>query len=74
MGQFQEHAQVGCRRCQKATLHIRDQETMPSVVYALLSIFTCGFFLIVWLTHAIVLSYANNAKPWLCSVCGEPAR
>lgn len=67
-----EHCQAGCRRCQKATLHFRDLDETPHILYAILSIFCFIMFLPVWLFHFIMVSYGNSRKLWLCSVCGEP--
>jgi hypothetical protein len=54
-----------CQGCKKQVL-VR-QETTNDVLYAILTLFSCGLWGIVW----IISSFSN--RPWLCTACGRPA-
>ena len=54
-----------CATCNKQVLVRR--ETTNDVLYAILTIFSCGLWGIVW----IISSFSE--KPWLCTVCGRQA-
>jgi hypothetical protein len=55
-----------CPACNKQVLVRR--ETTNHVLYAILTIFSCGLWGIVWMIQSI----AESGKPWLCTVCGLP--
>ncbi len=57
-----------CTVCGKLTLH--RQQTPNHVLHFLISFFTCGLWLLVWLVLA-----TDYRKPWRCSFCGtaQPA-
>lgn len=55
-----------CETCGRQTLHRRREPN--HVLWAILTIFSCGLFGIVWLLDT------NSAQksPWLCTTCGTP--
>lgn len=55
-----------CATCNKQVLVRR--ETTNHVLYAILTIFSCGLWGIVW----IIQSIAESGKAWLCTACGQP--
>lgn len=60
------HDQHFCHTCQRPTLHTARLETPNHVLHLLISVFTCGLWLPVWL----VLIVATKSAPWRCSQCG----
>jgi len=63
---FQENSGY-CASCNKQVLVRR--EITNHVLYAILTIFSCGLWGIVW----VISSIADSGKPWLCTFCGRPA-
>ncbi len=55
-----------CRRCKKMTMHV--QPSTSHVLHLLLSIFTFGIWLIVW-----VLAAVANSSQKACTACGKTA-
>lgn len=62
----QEQWPLYCERCRGVTPHIRNNPDAHHVVHALLTIFTCFAWSIVWLIFAL----ATKPTPWVCSRCG----
>lgn len=63
-----EEAGGYCDFCQRPVLGRR--QGLNHVVFALFSIFTCGFMLIVWLIAAMV----HGGEAYACPVCGNLIR
>jgi hypothetical protein len=61
-----------CNRCGRPTLHARNTEDVPHVLYLLLTLFCCGLVLPIWILHAIIAAMGKG-PPFLCQVCGQPA-
>jgi hypothetical protein len=54
-----------CASCQ--TMRLGEKEGINHVLHLLLSIVTCGVWLIVWL----LLALANSMSPFRCTQCGQ---
>lgn len=54
-----------CWRCDEQTLHTK--HGTAHLVHFLLSIVTCGLWVILWVAAAI----SNSTSPWICSRCGS---
>jgi hypothetical protein len=54
-----------CHSCRKQVL-VR-QETTNDVLYAILTLFSCGLWAIVWIASSF------SSRPWRCTVCGKSA-
>jgi hypothetical protein len=57
---------LGCATCGRQTLH--RQREPNHVLWAILTLFSCGFFGIVW----IIDSIKSGNAPWVCGTCGTP--
>ena len=53
-----------CHGCTRQVL-VR-QETTNNVLYAILTLFSCGLWAIVWIISSM------SSRPWLCTICGRP--
>ena len=62
-----ESCQVLCEHCDKPTLHHRNVRYPNHVLHLLLSLFTLGLWVPIWILLAIV----PDSEPWRCSVCGS---
>jgi hypothetical protein len=60
----QSNIQRGCPHCQSYVLAIKS--TPNHAVHAVVSLFTCGCWLIVW----IILSVISSTSSYRCSRCG----
>ena len=58
--------QTYCPNCQKLVLGQR--ETVNTVAYVLLTLFSCGFWLIIWW----IMAATFRQRPFLCTICGTP--
>src|SRR5438552_18981973 len=54
-----------CHGCKRQVM-VR-QETTNDVLYAILTLFSCGLWAIVWIISSM------SSRPWLCTVCGRVA-
>jgi len=54
-----------CKTCGKQTLHTK--ETPNHILHLLLSVFTLGLWLLVWLALVLI----SSGKRPRCSVCGS---
>lgn len=54
-----------CESCGRQTLHKRREPN--HILWAILTLFSCGFFAIVW----IIDSATSQNAPWLCMTCGS---
>jgi len=57
-----EQASAYCKNCNKQVLVTRN--TPNHILHLLLSLVTCGLWLLVW------WSMSSEKKPWRCSQCG----
>lgn len=56
-----------CENCQKQV--VTWKKAPSHVVHALLTLFTAGAWLIVWL---VIAARSADARTWHCSQCGNP--
>jgi DNA-directed RNA polymerase subunit RPC12/RpoP len=62
-----KQASAVCARCGP----VLAQKTTPNhVLHAILTLFTCALWGVVWL----VLVLVSAAEPYLCTKCGQPVR
>ena len=54
-----------CDTCGRETLHAK--ETFGDFWGVLLTLFTAGLFLIVW----VIIKIFETRKPWSCQICGK---
>lgn len=59
-----EEWQTYCPTCSRVTLGRR--ETPNHVLHFLITVFTCGLWVLVWGACSI----AASSRPYLCTVCG----
>ena len=67
-----EQCVAGCRFCRRPTVHISTAPDCPHVIHLIITLFTCGLWVIVWginMAHS-----AWNDSGWVCSVCGRKNR
>ncbi len=62
-----QEAGFHCAVCQRQTLH-RDAVQVNHVLHAVISIFTCGLWVIPWF---IIMAQQANDSAWRCTVCGN---
>lgn len=62
----QSNVQRICPRCRTHVLAVR--QTPNHAIHAVVSLFTCGFWLIVW----IILAIVSASSTYRCSQCGTP--
>jgi len=70
----QQQRQAYCHRCGKYRLHTRQATETHHVLHVLITLFTCGVWLLIWFLDILVTGFDNARKPYLCSVCGEVER
>ncbi len=64
-----QHRQAWCPQCQALRLCIRDARRPPEGLYLILTIITCGLWLIVWALDATIIGLRQ--PPFRCSQCGQ---
>jgi sterol desaturase/sphingolipid hydroxylase (fatty acid hydroxylase superfamily) len=62
-----ESARVYCDYCERNTRHERDVKRPNHILHLLLSVFTVGLWLPIW----ILLGLSAQKGKWSCSQCGE---
>lgn len=68
-----EQIQWPCKMCQRYTLHTRHVQETPHLIHAIVTIFMCGCWLPIWITHSLVVIARANSEPYRCSQCGFAA-
>jgi hypothetical protein len=63
-----QQMQSVCSTCKRMTLHARDTYEVRHLAHLILTICTCGFWLIIWGIHTLANSF--SLTPFLCQVCG----
>ena len=67
-----------CRGCQKQTIHYKNSRQMSWVVHLVLTIFTAGLWLLLWIgfvcLHMVLKPLTSLTSSWACSECGVPSR
>jgi len=63
-----KRASAECPVCNKRVLILCKEKNINHILHLLLSVFTCGIWLIIWLLCAI--SNSTVQEDWYCSVCG----
>ena len=71
MGKKAEHKIMYCNKCGKKTLHYRQVSDTNSLANLLLTIFTGGLWLIVWLFSGFKSHTSKQLTSWTCSQCGN---
>jgi len=67
-----EQAQIFCERCRRPTLHARQTYDVPHTLHLLVTLLLCGFWLPVWILHAVINEWFSKPQ-FLCQHCGQPA-
>lgn len=70
----QQQRQAFCPRCDEYRLHTRQAAETHHVVHLILTLVTCGVWLLIWFLDILVTGLDNSRKPYLCSACGETER
>lgn len=65
-----EQKQSSCNRCLRLTLHTRSVRAVPHRLHLILSVLSCGVWLVVWLIH-IGLNSSQSDVPFRCTKCGQ---
>jgi len=65
-----QHLEAFCPYCRQRRLHIRLVKRSSASLHLLLTLFTCGWWLLVWLLCDVANGLANRAEPYRCAVCG----
>jgi uncharacterized ion transporter superfamily protein YfcC len=64
-----------CKSCGKQTLHQKNIKEMSWLMHLVLTIFTAGIWLMIWvfilLWHMIAKPASAVANRWVCSQCGR---
>ena len=64
-----------CKSCGKQTLHQKNIKEMSWLMHLVLTIFTGGIWLIIWvlmfLWHMVAKPASAVANRWVCSQCGK---
>jgi len=69
MPQHTEQEQIYCTHCRRLMLHQRHVKDTNHIFHLLMCVFTCGWWLVVWLLCAL----GSGSNPhFLCSKCGQP--
>ncbi|WP_111860015.1 hypothetical protein [Acinetobacter sp. CFCC 10889] len=64
-----------CNSCGRKTLHQKNTKEISWLMHLVLTIFTGGLWLIVWVLilmwHAIAKPASAAVNRWVCSQCGD---
>ena len=67
-----KHTSKFCKKCDKQVLAVRT-DVVNHILHLILSIFTVGFWIIIWLLLIIRdwVGSATGLSSWKCSFCGS---